>query len=297
MPAIPIPGWRARRTAMRRRARTRTGTLSAPRGDYVEYMPFDEGWTPETSERVAEQAIDPDMVEQGGVGDCGLMASLMALAQSDPDLIRDNLVRNDDGTWTVTLYKDGLAVPITVDSTMPAEGGHSLVPADLDGDGVEEYHARFSWVTIYEKAMAEFTSEYGAPSYEELNNGGYGDEYLTILTGNEAQRTDESSFADLSARLQEGPVTAATEQPREWWRFTGEVDDPTIVPNHEYNVHGFIPAGTPAPDGTVSDEDRIHLDNPWGPDENDSGGQLGDLYLTEQEYRDNFRAASSVATR
>lgn len=276
--------------------RDQEGNPTGNPGDYIPYLPEDDGWDRKSGENAAEQWIDPDMVEQGAVGDCGAIATLMALAQHNPDLIRRNLRRNDDGTWTVTLYKDGEPVDITVDSTLPINGSHSLIPADLDGDGVEdEYIRQFSWVSIYEKALAEFTSKYGDSSYAELNNGGYGDEYMEILTGQEARRTGASSFEDLSARLSEGPVTVTTElPPDEWWKFTPEVNDPTIVPNHEYNVHGFIPAGTPAPDGSVSDQDRIHLDNPWGPDGGDD--KAGDLYLTEQEYKDNFRAASSVPT-
>lgn len=274
--------------------RDQSGDPTGGPGEYVPYLPLEDGMTAEESERIAEQWIDPDAVEQGSVGDCGLMASLMGIAQHDPDLLRENLVRNDDGTWTVTLYRDGEPVEIVVDSTVPAQGAHSIVPADLDGDGVMDEQARyFSWVSIYEKALAEYTSTYGDSSYEELDNGAYGDEYMEILTGNSAQRTGESDFEDLSSRLAEGPVSVTTELPREWWRFAGDVDDPTIVPNHEYNVHGMIPAGTPAPDGSVSGEDRIHLDNPWGPD-GDGGSMVGDVYLTEQQYKDNFRAASSV---
>lgn len=274
-------------------ARDQEGDPDDGPGEYIPYLPPEDEWTPEEAERFAEQWIDPDMIMQGQVGDCGLMASLMAIAQHDPDLIRENLVRNPDGTWTVTLYKDGVPVPITVESTLPEHGAKSIVPADLDGDGeYDEYAIYNSWVSIYEKAVAEYTSEYGDSSYAELDNGGYGDEYMSILTGNEAQRTGDSDFADIATRLEDGPVTATTEMPREWWRLSNEVDDPTIVPNHEYNVQQIIPAGTPAPDGSVSDQDRIHLDNPWGPEGGD--GKVGDLYLTEQEYKDNFRAVSSV---
>ena len=274
------------------------GDPVGPPGDYVPFMPAEDGWDVETAEHNAELWIDPDMVEQGSVGDCGLMASLMGIAQHDPDLIRDNMVRNEDGTWTVTLYKDGVPVQITVESTLPEGAARSIIPVDRDGDGeAEEYTRSHSWVSIYEKAMAEYTSQYGDSSYAEIDNGGYGDEYMSILTGQESQRTDESDFADIQSRLEEGPVSAATEQPREWWRLTGEVDDPTVVPNHEYNVQQIIPAGTPAADGTVATEDRIHLDNPWGPDGGgEDSAQVGDLYLTEQQYQDNFRAVSSVPT-
>lgn len=268
--------------------------VDAP-GDYVTVLP-EEGESDEEFEGRMEADIAPDRVEQGSVGDCGLMSALMAVAQEDPGMIRDNMRYNGDGTWTVTFFDDGEPVEITVDSSVPANGGHSLVPAGLNPDGTIRYESRYSWVSIYEKAAAEYTSREGHSGYGNLDNGSRTGEYLSMLTPWSVDQTNtDKDFDDIRQRKAEGMVLVGTERsPDRWYLPVNKVDDPTIVPEHIYEVAGFIPAGVPAPDGSVSDEERIQLRNPWGPD-GGGGGKLGELYLTERQYEDNFQDVASAA--
>jgi hypothetical protein len=72
-----------------------------------------------------------------------------------------------------------------------------------------------------------------------------------------------------------------TEDDDAFWFWEDEVDDSRIVPNHAYVVTEVK---------EVDGELKIHVVNPWGP----GGGMLdgeqkvGDLWLTEQEYKENF---------
>ena len=200
------------------------------------------------------------------------------MANHDPDFIRENMRENDDGTWTVTLYDDGEPVEITVEPSFP-EGGAG------GPDGA-------NWISIYEKAAAEY---YGG-DYSELD-GGYSSDAFEMVTGREAQRSGEGNFGSLQNRLDEGPVAVGTQNndvgERGWQFWESELDDDSIVPNHAYIVEEIIPADHPR---NGRDEPVVMLTNPWGPDGGSYNDQQreGTLYLTEQEYQDNFDSTYSV---
>lgn len=258
------------------------------------------------TEAEAEENISSRGLEQGGVNDCWYLAALMGIAEHDPDYIREHMWKNDDGTWTVKMYKDGEPVEIVVESAFSPDAANHRVPKRdehgnvvLGPDGQPEMETvPGGWPAIYEKAAVEYRSRYGDPDYEHIE-WGWAEEGYEMLTPHGAEKTGEAGFDDIQERLEKGPVSVASEHPEDeilypYWE--GRIDDNTVVPRHEYNVAGFIPAGEPGPDGSIATEDRIHLENPWGP----GGGSLdevsrsGDLYMTEAEYKENFRGVSSV---
>lgn len=49
--------------------------------------------------------INSKIIQQGGVGDCYLMSSLAAIALVSPGSIQHAIQQNQDGTYSVTLYK------------------------------------------------------------------------------------------------------------------------------------------------------------------------------------------------
>jgi hypothetical protein len=115
-------------------------------------------------------------VQQGGVGDCWLMASLAEVAARAPQDIRgmftyDGSTVEDGsvvGVYTVGFYNNsGLARYVVVDTELPAAGGLYHHPVN----GV-------LWVALAEKAYPEAnaagfvtTGQVGADSYDALNNG------------------------------------------------------------------------------------------------------------------------------
>lgn len=218
---------------------------------------------------MSDADLRADMIEQGGIGDCWLLAGLGSVAQSDPGFIREHLVLNEDGTYTVTFYKDGDPVQITVEASSIQN------PATDPNENP-------NFATIYEKAAAEF---FGG-DYSDID-GDDPQRALEAITGNAAQTERELSFAEIQDRLDAGPVVATTESGGDWNPFTthdGDVDNEQIVANHAYVVTEIV-------DG------RVHLINPWGPDgglASDGHGKVGDIWLTEEEYRENFSHISSV---
>lgn len=242
-------------------------------GDLGDYQEF------EGQIDLSDEALDSSRIDQGSLGDCWFLAGAGAVADHDPDFIREHMQENDDGSWTVTLYHDGEPVEITVEPSFPEDGAGGP-------DGV-------NWISIYEKAAAEY---YGG-DYSALE-GGYSSEAFEMVTGQEAQRSGEGDFDSLQDRLGEGPVAVGTQNndvgDRGWRFWESELDDDTIVPNHAYIVEEIVPADDPR---NHHDEPAVILTNPWGPD----GGSLnghdrdGTLVLTEQEYQDNFDSTYSVA--
>lgn len=219
----------------------------------------------------ADQALRADMIRQGQIGDCWLLAGLGAVVQKDPELIRENLERNEDGTYTVTFYRDGAPVEITVE------------PSIVE-DAARDPRGRPNFASIYEKAAVEF---FGG-NYSDID-GDDPQRALEAITGQAARTDGELSFSEIQQRLDQGPVVATTESGGDWNPFTtndGDVDNEQIVANHAYIVSEIK-------DG------RVHLINPWGPDgggASDGHFKVGDIWLTEEEYRENFAFISSVSS-
>ena len=217
-----------------------------------------------------DAALDPNMINQQGLGDCWLLAGLGAVARDDPQFIRDHMKLNADGTWTVTMYKDGDPVEITVEP-------------EVAQDGVMDPSGNPSWASIYEKAAAE----YWGGSYDDID-GGYSSDAFAAITGATPSQTGEGNLSDLKDRLADGPVALGTEDEPSWWPFGDEVDDSRVVPNHAYIVDKVEER-----DGEL----KVHVINPWGPGahlQNDGSDKVGDMWLTEKQYKENFDTVYAV---
>jgi hypothetical protein len=131
-------------------------------------------------------------IVQGDLGDCYFVASLSAIAQTDPNQIRQDVVELSDGTFLVRFMNGNKAVYEHVDADLPVNSGGNLVYAQLGaGNSV--------WVAIMEKAFAEFRN--GANSYQNISSGWMSEVYSDLGIAN-TNNFYEPNAADLLSQIQ-----------------------------------------------------------------------------------------------
>jgi hypothetical protein len=224
-------------------------------------------------------AAESDVV-QGDDGDCWFLAALGTLVLQDPGFPAQHIKQNLNGTYTVTFYRDGKPVEITVDGLLPTRSDGSVAyaqPADNS-----------QWVAIYEKAYAQFKGGYGSI------DGGYGDTGLQDLTGTSAWRgsPDDYSLGKVADLMQHGQVlTAGTKDDKSLWNkiFGGgpkTEDNFQLVTSHEYMVKSVDMNAHPP---------TITVVNPWGGGGVEDGHQMPqEVTLTEKQWTEYFNEVSGT---
>jgi hypothetical protein len=207
--------------------------------------------------------ISGDDPLQGAVGDCYFVSSLSAVAQNHPELIKNNIKANADGTYTVTFFeradmgKPATPVKITVDGAMPTKAGQLEYISSRDAGDV--------WPQIYEKAYAAWKGGYGAIE------GGMGANALEALTGAKpgfAPDADPAAtFAQLKAACAQKGCVVALSQP-----YGSDVKG--VISDHAYTV-----LGTSEKDG----KQFVQLRNPWGQSEPGSDGKDDGIFTLPVE--------------
>ncbi len=128
--------------------------------------------------------FDPSKdVNQGTLGDCTVLSTLIAYGIQNPDLLERNITYNANGSVTVTLYRDGQPIEVTVAGTLPGNvADNSLDYArTLHGDADSNRTAIY-----YEKAIAQL-----AGGYEALDHGEYPQSLPSLIAGVESGYTPE----------------------------------------------------------------------------------------------------------
>ncbi|QFQ99088.1 hypothetical protein F9278_26400 [Streptomyces phaeolivaceus] len=250
--------------------------------------PINEG--PEGKVPLFDGSPTREQIAQGSLNDCGVIASLAAVAGHRPEAIENAVQENSDGTYTVTFYDTERGADDVCRATGPriefvVEPGLPVVEDD-PGMPVFAQMEGAAWPAVLEKAMAavdqtwedkrtndwdaEWKADADAPDgptpvgYERLNQGSTvweQTEMLTQLTGSDSivlpfpqgEGAGPALEGHLRQQLAESkPVLAATRMLNE---DADEEELPyELVPNHVYEVVG-------AQDGMV------HLRNPWGVDD------------------------------
>lgn len=103
------------------------------------------------------QSVDPNDLQQGGLGDCWLLSSFAALCEfpSQVSKIVAPTTLAKDGKYTVSLFDYGQnkVVPVVVDDRIPmGEGGLPLFTGFSKDDEI--------WPCIFEKAVAKLAGSY-----------------------------------------------------------------------------------------------------------------------------------------
>lgn len=204
--------------------------------------------------------ISYDDVVQGSIANCYMVSAFSALAAANPDIIRNAIKDNGDGTFDVRFFErdrfgNFKPVTVTVDSDVATSGGTThKYGKSRDGNEL--------WVTVLEKAYAQWKG-----GYEAIGNGGRSSDVFEALTGKRATRTSttyttaDRVYAAISTAIAEHrPVTAGT-----FGKDSGVDYNGTGV----YAWHAYTVLGTSEEAGTK----YIHLRNPWGNTEPGNDGK------------------------
>lgn len=202
------------------------------------------------------QDIAMNDVRQGALGDCYFVAVLASIARVRPDLIRDMVADNGDGTYTVTfharqgwsgLFGEYSEKTVTVDGQFWQADGQPIYAkgGDKGSDGIE------LWVMVIEKAWAQMHGGYG-----EITGGNVDSNARTAVTGHAADGVDPSGLSDaaLFARIK-AHFTDGNEPAVFWSKGDAKkiAEDSGVVANHEYAL-----------DDVDVDQSTVTLYNPWG---------------------------------
>lgn len=197
--------------------------------------------------------IHPSDISQGQIGDCYLMSSLAAVANGNPDIIKNNIKDNGDGTYTVTFYERGIfgtsKVDVKVKGEFPNKDGRWVFaqPGDTNNGQLE------LWPMIYEKAYAK----YKGGDYKKIGKGGRPEDAMTAITGQPGDwhRTRgviwDMSFSDFAGYFDKNLVVANTRGDGDKGKQVFK--DGTLVTNHAYWVEKI--------DKT---NQTVTVRNPWG---------------------------------
>ncbi len=197
--------------------------------------------------------VHPNDPRQGGLGDCWLIAGMIAVAHTDPDRIRELITDHGDGTYSVKLYDVGWFyrdATVRVDRELPyVTRGSQRLPAfaklgDQRREGAQVLYEL--WPAMIEKAYAEYEG-----GYAELV-GGSPTTTFEFLSGESASRFRPvwavQTRLILQAALRKGnPVCIATKG-----TIKEKLElDYGLVGNHAYVVMGERDGG-------------FVIHNPWG---------------------------------
>jgi len=103
-------------------------------------------------------AVSSDDVRQGALGDCWFLASMIAVAQANPDAISDLIESLGGGLFNVTLYVDNEetgqleAQTVEVSAEFPTNEDGTL--ANVTSDDIDGQGNREMWPMLLEKAAA-----------------------------------------------------------------------------------------------------------------------------------------------
>ncbi|MHB8877541.1 MAG: C2 family cysteine protease [Myxococcaceae bacterium] len=204
-------------------------------------------------------------VVQGSIANCYMVSAFSAIAQQNPDVIRNAFKDNGDGTFTVKLYRldwagQAEAVEVTIDGQLPGSYGSLTYAKGADRSEL--------WVPLLEKAFAQFKGDYDA-----IGKGGLGGEVMASLTGRPYRYTaltagmaTDGLYEQLKTALGSGKAaTAGTHGEDQAALYSGS----GLYAWHSYTVLG------------VSEENgqkMVSLRNPWGSSEPGDDGKNDGIF-------------------
>jgi hypothetical protein len=231
----------------------------------------------------------PGQVMQGAIGDCGMIATIRAVARRFPDAIKNAVTENPDGSVTVRLHETtvsddgkfteptGRIIELRMEPDLPVKPNNPGSPAFAN-----VRRGKALWGGLLEKGVAgvdktwsdaraslnakwfpKFADDRG---YARLNRGSFPSmraELLTQLTGERARTVSGSNVTECARiwkqLLDEGkPVIGASLSDTLRAKRGGEPNAYDLVSSHVHEIVDVIEGPNGFKDGYVV------LSNPWG---------------------------------
>lgn len=210
-------------------------------------------------------AVKPSDVHQGNMGDCYFLASVAALAKTNPEMIKQMIQQNKDGSFTVkfTSQQPAVGKPYQTYSDLPLKDRFVNVQNNFAyeqgaGNALGAKPIQDMWPLVLEKAFVKDTG-----GYATAGKGGWPNKVLQNYLGFAASTTnalEEQSQDSLIQALGQAkilPTVASTGLFNEGNKKLALQYD--IVSTHAYAVLGL---STGLANGkTVT---MVNLFNPWG---------------------------------
>ncbi len=187
---------------------------------------------------------------QGMLGDCYFIASVAAIADSNPQAVQNMFVDNGDDTYTVRFYvgSTGQADYVTISRRLPVQSNGALA---YSGYGLSASSSSTTiWIALAEKAYAQWNEtgnegRDGTNRYSAIEGGWMGEvnkQVLGVSSSNYSINTSTKPTL-ISALANQKAVTIGTYQSV----------SAGLVGSHAYLVTGYN-----------SSTDTFQLHNPWG---------------------------------
>ncbi|MDA2811155.1 C2 family cysteine protease [Nocardiopsis sp. RSe5-2] len=203
--------------------------------------------------------IGMDDIQQGALGDCWWLAGLGAIADKHPELIKDMITENANGTYTVTFPDNGEQVTVTADMVMNGGGGPAF--ARPSGGAM--------WPIILEKAYAQREGSFG-----EIE-GGRATNAMELVTGDDSKTydTDDVDQSDLEGWLNGNKTAVTVSTFPEGDGDDGPLYDKEPSKGGLANSHAYIVQD-------IDEDGNVTLYNPWG---------YSHVTLTQEEFQRHVR--------
>lgn len=207
--------------------------------------------------------IDPNDVAQGALGDCYLMAGMIATARANPEHIRRLIQDNGDGTFKVTLYvrKDRYSRPTPIVKNVDARLASKRPGSPLyAGFGDKAGGQTEMWPALIEKAFAQHKGGYEQIEGSNVGKGFHFAGATELLTGrpegyhNIATMDADDILLTMAAGLEaKKAVTADSKDMANDEAMTKDANARNVYGNHAYAVKDVD-----------LDGENADLQNPWG---------------------------------
>jgi len=220
-----------------------------------------------------------DDIQQGQAGDCYFLATLAAVAKTDPQVIRQSVADLGDGTYAVQFSgSNGAKNFVRVDNDLATYSWNSSSPAYAKlGNG------NSMWVAVMEKAFAYFRN--GKCTYASLDAGWMSEAFRALGRESDSlwKGSDVKNATTLAGELQDLIASGKSVT-----LGVGSVPSGhSLIGNHAYTVDGVITNN----DGSKS----VRLRNPWGIDgAGDDGRNDGYVIISSTQLFNVFSAVMAA---